>query len=40
MLIGVKPDGTPVIAAVETLAGEPFELGQLLTDILLRIGDR
>jgi hypothetical protein len=39
-LVGVLPDGTPVIAAVESIRGEPFELRQLLTDILLRIGDR
>jgi hypothetical protein len=39
-LVGVLPDGTPIIAAVETIKGERFELRQLLTDILLRIGDR
>lgn len=39
-LIGSLPDGTPIIAAVETLNGEPFELRQLLTDILVRVGDR
>jgi hypothetical protein len=39
-MIGVKADGTPVIAAVQTIQGEPFELRQLLTDILLRVGDR
>lgn len=40
LLVGVKQDGTPVVAAVETLKGEKFELRQLLTDVLLRIGSR
>lgn len=36
-MLGVKPDGTPVMAAVETIKGEPFDLRQLLTDVLLRL---
>jgi hypothetical protein len=37
-MIGVKADGTPVIAAVQTIQGEPFELRSCLRTF--RVGDR
>jgi len=39
--IGVLKDGTPTIAAVQTVAdGTPFDLRQFLTDILVRLGNQ
>lgn len=36
-MLGVKPDGSPVICAVQTIEGKPFDMRQLLTDVLLRL---
>lgn len=38
--VGVKPDGSSVIAAVKTIRGEPVDLRQVLTDILLLIREK
>jgi hypothetical protein len=37
MMLGVRPDGTPVFCSVKTIEGEPFDLRQILTDVFLHL---